>query len=316
MATIEENSPAFLELVDEPAPVEQLCTGFQFVEGPIWNPKEKCLYFSDIPAGIRYRWSPSSGANSGVTEARNPSNRGNGMTYDGAGNLYICEHNTSSLVRESPTGERRVIASHWKGKELNSPNDVVVRSDNSIYFSDPTYGRLAAVGIERAQDLSFQGVFRVSPDGQLHLEADDFGQPNGLCFSPDEKLLYVDDTPRAHIRVFDVAPDGSLSNSRIFAENIGDGELWHGVVDGMKCDERGDIYVTGPRGIWVFNPAGKHLGVIHMPEHIANLNWGGSHWDELYCACHTSIYRLKMKVRGNPVAYMQGSKMSKIVAGI
>jgi gluconolactonase len=298
---IEANSPALLELVDEAAPVEQLCTGFQFVEGPIWNAKEQCLYFSDIPAGIRYRWSPSTGA----TEARNPSNRGNGMTYDGAGNLYICEHNTSMLIRESPSGVRRIVASHWQGKELNSPNDVVVRSDNSVYFSDPSYGRLAAVGIERRQDLNFQGLFRVSPDGELHLEADDFGQSNGLCFSPDEKLLYVDDSPRAHIRVFDVAPDGSLSNSRIFAQNIGDGELWHGIVDGMKCDERGDIYVTGPRGIWVFNPAGEHLGVIHMPEHIANLNWGGPHWDELCCACHTSIYRLKMKVHGNPVAYMK-----------
>jgi gluconolactonase len=298
---VEANSPALLELVDEASPVEKLCTGFEFVEGPIWNAKEQCLYFSDIPASIRYRWHPSSGA----TVARKPSNRGNGMTYDGAGNLYICEHNTSMLMRETPSGERHVVASHWQGKELNSPNDVVVRSDDSAYFSDPAYGRLAAVGIERPQELNFQGLFRVSPEGKLHLEADDFGQTNGLCFSPDEQLLYVDDSPRAHIRVFDVAPDGSLSHSRIFAENIGDGELWHGIVDGMKCDERGNIYVTGPRGIWVFNPAGENLGVIHMPEHIANLNWGGPQWDELYCACHTSIYRLKMKVRGNPVAYMK-----------
>src|SRR6202167_3515255 len=293
---IEANSPALLELVDEAAPVEQLCTGFQFVGGPIWNAREQCLYFSDIPAGIRYRLSLTAG----VTEARTPSNRANGMTYDGAGNLYICEHNTSMLIRETRNGERHILASHWQGKELNSPNDVVVRSDDSVYFSDPSYGRLAAVGIERDQELTFQGLYRVSPEGKLHLEADDFGQCNGLCFSPDEKLLYVDDSPRAHIRVFDVAPDGSLSNSRIFAQNIGDGELWHGIVDGMKCDERGNIYVTGPRGIWVFNPAGEHLGVIHMPEHIANLNWGGPHCDDLYCACHTSIYRVKTKVRGNP----------------
>jgi gluconolactonase len=297
---VETNSPTLLELIAEDAPVEQLCTGFQFVEGPLWNPREQCLYFSDIPASIRYRWSPADG----VSEARNPTHRANGMTYDGAGNLYICEHNTSSLARETPAGDRQVVASHWQGKELNSPNDVVVRSDNSVYFSDPSYGRLAAVGIERAQELAFQGVFRVSPDGQLHLEADDFGMCNGLCFSPDEKLLYVDDTPRAHIRVFDVAPDGRLSNSRIFAENIGDGELWNGVVDGMKCDEHGNIYVTGPRGVWIFNPAGEHLGVIPMPEHIANLNWGGARWDELYCACFTSIYRVPMKVRGNRVAYM------------
>ena len=298
---VEVLSPALLELIDEAAPVEQLCTGFDFVEGPVWNPQEQCLYFSDIPASRRYRWHPSTGA----TIAREPTNRANGMTCDDAGNLYTCEHNISSVVRESPSGERTVVASHWNGKELNSPNDVVVRSDGSVYFSDPSYGRLAAVGIERPQDLSFQGVYRVSPGGALHLEAGDFGQPNGLCFSPDEKLLYVDDTPRAHIRVFDVAQDGSLSNSRIFAANIGDGELWHGVVDGMKCDERGNIYVTGPRGVWVFSSAGEHLGVIGMPEHIANLNWGGPRWDELYCACHTSIYRTKLKVRGNPVSYMR-----------
>jgi gluconolactonase len=298
---VDVKSPGILDLIAEGAAVEKLCTGFQFVEGPIWNPREQCLYFSDIPASIRYRWAPGSDT---ATEARNPSNRANGMTYDGALNLYICEHNTSSLIRESPAGERQVVASHWRGKQLNSPNDVIVRSDNSVYFSDPSYGRLAAVGIERAQDLSFQGVFRVSPDGELHLEADDFGQCNGLCFSPDERLLYVDDTPRAHIRVFDVAADGSLSNSRIFAQNIGDGELWNGIVDGMKCDKDGNIYVTGPRGVWVFDPAGEHLGVIELPEHIANFNWGGPGWDELYFACFTSIYRVKMKIRGNSVSYM------------
>lgn len=159
-------------------------------------------------------------------------------------------------------------------------------------------------GVERPQQLGFQGVFRVTPDGVLHLEADDFGQPNGLCFSPDEKLLYVDDTARAHIRVFDVAPDGRLSNSRVFAEGIGDGSFAGGLVDGMKCDARGNVYVTGPRGFWVFDPAGRHLGVIGMPEHAANLNWGGLGWDELYCACSTSIYRVRMKVRGSPAAYM------------
>ncbi|HWF09692.1 MAG TPA: SMP-30/gluconolactonase/LRE family protein [Bryobacteraceae bacterium] len=302
-APADAKSPALLDLTGEQTVVEKLCTGFQFVEGPIWNPREQCLYFSDIPASIRYRWAPGDG---NTTEARNPTNRANGMTYDGDLNLYICEHNTNSLVCESPAGERRVVASHWQGKELNSPNDVVVRADGSVYFSDPSYGRdVAAVGLERAHELTFQGVFRVSPDGELHLEADDFGQPNGLCFSPDEKLLYVDDTPRARIRVFDVAPDGSLRNSRILAANIGDGEIWHGVVDGMKCDERGNIYVTGPRGIWIFSPAGEHLGIIDLPEHIANLNWGGPDWDELYCACFTSIYRVKMRVRGNPVAYMR-----------
>ena len=139
-----------------------------------------------------------------------------------------------------------MIASYHDGKELNSPNDVVVRSDGTVYFTDPTYGRMPVFGLERKQALDFQGVYRVSRDGLLHREADDFSQPNGLCFSPDEKILYVNDTTRAHIRAFDVAPGGSLSQSRIFAEHIGTGDYNEGVVDGMKCDERGNIYVTGP----------------------------------------------------------------------
>jgi gluconolactonase len=298
--TVEVNGPELLRLVDRNAPVQQVCTGFRFSEGPIWSAKEQCLYFSDMPSDIRRRWSPPDG----VVEVRNPSNKCNGMTYDGAGNLYVCEHVTSSLVMEIPTGERKVIAAHWQGKELNSPNDVVVRSDGTIYFTDPTYGRMPVFGRERKQELDFQGVFRVARDGTLTPEADDFSQPNGLCLSPDERILYVNDTTRAHIRAFDVAADGSLGNNRIFAEHIGTGDYNEGVADGMKCDEHGNVYVTGPRGIWVINARGKHLGIIRMPEIAANLNWGGRDWNDLYCACSTSIYRVRMKVRGSPVAYM------------
>ena len=205
---------------------------------------------------------------------------------------------------ETPAGERKVLAAHWQGRELNSPNDVVVRSDGTVYFTDPTYGRMPVFGLERERDLDFQGVYRVSRDGALHREADDFSQPNGLCLSPDEAILYVNDTTRAHIRAFDVAGDGSLRRRRIFAEGVGSGDYDEGVVDGMKCDEDGNVYVTGPRGIWVLDPQGRHLGVIRMPEIAGNMNWGGPDWTDLYCACSTSIYRVRMKVRGNPVAYM------------
>ena len=297
---VEVNDPELLHLIDRNAPVEQVCTGFRFSEGPIWNPNQQCLYFSDMPSDIRRRWSPREG----VVEVRNPSNKCNGMTYDEAGNLYVCEHVTSSLVMETPAGERKVLASHWQGKELNSPNDVVVRSDRTVYFTDPTYCRMPVFGLERKQQLDFQGVYRLSRDGTLHREADDFSQPNGLCLSPDETTLYVNDSTRAHIRAFDVAPVGSLSRSRIFAEHLGAGDD-DGVVDGMKCDEHGNIYVTGPRGIWVISTQGRPLGVIHMPEIAGNLNWGGRGWDDLYCTCSTSIYRVRMKVRGNPVAYMR-----------
>jgi gluconolactonase len=301
--TAEVNDAALLRLIERNSPVERLCTGFRFSEGPIWDPKEQCLYFSDMPNDIRRRWSPRDG----VVDVRNPSNKCNGMTYDGVGNLYVCEHVTSSLVMETPAGERTVLATHWQGKELNSPNDVVVRSDGAIYFTDPTYGRTPVFGRERKQELDFQGVYRVSSDVALHCEADDFSQPNGLCLSPDETILYVNDTTRAHIRAFDVAPDGSLSHSRIFAQDIGTGDYDEGVVDGMKCDEYGNVYVTGPRGIWVFSAQGRHLGVIRMPEVAGNLNWGGPDWHELYCACSTSIYRVRTKARGSPVAYMRMS---------
>ena len=297
---IEVNSPRLLDLVAEDATVERICTGFQFTEGPVWHPGEQCLYFSDIPADTRRRWSASDGAG----DVRHPNNKGNGMTLDADLNLYICEHVTSALARETPSGERQVLASHYNGRELNSPNDVVVKSDGSVYFSDPTFGRMPGFGLERDQELGFQAVFRIAPNGELHCEADDFDQPNGLCFSPDESILYVNDTMRAHIRVFDVGDDGSLSNGRMFAENIGDGVLEGGIVDGMKCDEQGDVYVTGPRGFWVFAPDGEHLGVIGMPEHAANLNWGGAGWNELYCTCSTSVYRIALKVAGNRLAYM------------
>ena len=297
---IEVKSPRLLDLVAEDAAIEQVGSGFQFTEGPIWHPREQCLYFSDIPADTRRRWSAADGA----SEVRHPNNKGNGMTFDRALNLYICEHVTSALVRETPAGERQVLASHWRGKELNSPNDVVVKSDGAVYFSDPTYGRMPVFGLEREQALDFQAVYRIAANGELHCEADDFDQPNGLCFSPDESLLYVNDTTRAHIRVFDVRADGGLTNGRIFAESIGTGVLEEGVVDGMKCDEHGNVYVTGPGGFWVFAADGEHLGVLGMAENAANLNWGGPGWSDLYCTCSTSVYRIGLKVAGNRLGYM------------
>lgn len=299
------NSDKLFELIAEDAAVEQIATGFQFTEGPIWNPAENCLYFSDMPNDVRRRWSKADGASVVRDATGTPANKCNGMTYDGDLNLYICEHSTSYLVRETAAGERQVLASHWGDKELNSPNDVIVKSDGAVYFSDPTYGRMPVFGEERECELDFQGVFRISPSGEVSCVANDYGQPNGLNFSPDESLLYINDTPRAHIRVYNVNADGSLSNGRIFAENIGEGGLETGVVDGMKCDIDGNIYVTGPQGIWVFDPAGAHLGIIEMPEHAGNLNWGGNDWNDLYCCCTTSVYRVRMKASGNRLSYMK-----------
>jgi gluconolactonase len=287
-------------LVDEGTEVEQIATGFTFTEGPIWMP-DGSLHFSDMPGDKRRRWHPDEG----VTVLRDPSNKCNGMTLDNDGNLIVCEHVTSSVVRERPDGTRETIATHWGDKQLNSPNDVIVASDGSILFSDPTYGRMPVFGLEREQELDFQGVYRIpAGGGDLQLLVDDFRQPNGLCFSPDESLLYVNDTERAHIRVFDVGQDHRLSSGRVFAENIGDGDLAKGVVDGMKADERGDVYVTGPEGIWVFAPDGEHLGTIKVPEPTGNLNWGDDDWRSLYIPSSTSVYRVRMKVAGNRLGYM------------
>jgi gluconolactonase len=287
-------------LVDEHAEIERVATGFTFTEGPIWMP-DGSLHFSDMPADKRRRWHPDEG----VTVLRDPSNKCNGMTRDDDGNLIVCEHVTSSVVRESPDGGRETLATHWGEKELNAPNDVIVARDGSILFSDPTYGRMPVFGLERKQELDFQGVYRIpAGGGDLELLVDDFEQPNGLCFSPDESLLYVNDTARAHIRVFDVGPGHRLSNGRVFAEGIGDGVIEHGVVDGMKMDELGNVYVTGPEGVWVYGSDGEQLGVIKVPEGVGNVNWGDRDWKSLYIAASTSIYRVRMQVAGNRLGYM------------
>ena len=295
-------SESVRDLVDEDAEVEQIATGFTFTEGPIWMP-DGSLHFSDMPGDKRRRWHPVEG----VQVLRDPSNKCNGMTRDNDDNLIVCEHVTSSVVRERPDGTRETLATHWGDKELNSPNDVIVARDGSIIFTDPTYGRMPGFGLEREQDLDFQGVYRLPADGgDLQLLVDDFAQPNGLCFTPDESQLYINDTVHAHIRVFDVGPDHQLSNGRVFAENIGDGDLAKGgLVDGMKLDEHGNVYVTGPEGVWVFAPDSEHLGTIGVPESVGNLNWGDADWQTLYIPSSTSVYRVRMKVAGNRLGYMQ-----------
>jgi gluconolactonase len=302
---VQVKAPAFLELVDENAELERLGTGFTFTEGPIWNP-DGFLLFSDMPGDVRRRWDEQSG----VSEVANPSNKGNGMTIDNDGRLVVCEHVTSSVVRMDPDGTgsgREVLATHYEGRELNSPNDVVVKSDGAIYFSDPTYGRMPGFGLEREQDLDFQGVYRIPPGGgDPQLVVDDFSQPNGLCFSTDESLLYINDTDRAHIRVFAVQGDGTLANGRVLAEGIGSGSLEIGdLVDGMKLDERGNVWVTGPGGVCVFSPDGEHIGTVEVPENVGNLNWGGPDWNWLFLPATSSVYRIQTKVSGNRLPYMR-----------
>jgi gluconolactonase len=301
---LDVRSAGLLELVAEDAELEQIGTGFTFTEGPLWHPVEHYLLFSDMPGDVRRRWSETDG----VTEVMRPSNKCNGMTYDADLNRLVCEHVTSSLVRERPDGTRETVASHFRGKELNSPNDVVVHSSGSIYFSDPWYGRMPVFGLERERDLGFQGVYRIPAGGgdpELVVAEDEFDQPNGLCFTPDEARLYINDTPRAHIKLFDVQSDGSLANGRMFFEGIGSGVIEEGIPDGMKCDERGNIWVTGPGGIWVISPEGEHLGVLSVPENTGNLTWGGPDWKWLFIPSSTSVYRIQTKVGPRREPYMR-----------
>ena len=292
---------SFADLVDPDAPVEQIATGFTFTEGPIWRPLDNYLLFSDMPGDVRRRWDPESG----VAEVRRPSNKCNGMTYDADLNLIVCEHATSLLVRERPDGGREILASRFEGKELNSPNDVCVRSDGSIYFTDPWYGRMPGFGVERPRQLGFQGVYRVRTDGALELlvDRDLFDQPNGLCFSPDEKRLYVNDSEEALIRAFAVAADGSLSGGEVFASGIRS-EAEPGGPDGMKCDAEGNVWVTAPGGVWVYSPSGALVGKLRVPEWVANLAWGGNDFRTLFLTATRSVYAVKTKVGPRAEPYM------------
>lgn len=268
--------------------LKRLATDFQFTEGPVWNVKEGFLLFSDIRANCIYKWS----AEEGLIVFREPSGNSNGLTYDKEGRLLICEHSNRRLSRIEVNGDCKVLADSFRGKRLNSPNDVVLKSDGLIYFTDPPYGITP-----EEQELSFQGLFCLNPrDNDLILLADDFDRPNGLAFSPDERVLYVaDSSSRRHIRVFDVLDDGTLDNSRVFAEIRS--EL-PGNPDGMKVDVEGNLYVAAAGGIWVFSDVGEHLGIIRTPETPANCAWGDKDWKSLFITARTSLFHIRLNISG------------------
>lgn len=292
--SLEIRDERFRDVVGPDVAFEKLVGDCLFTEGPLWHARDHYLLFSDMPGDHLRKWVPASG----VSTFRKPCNQSNGLAWDRDGRLLACEHASSSLTRTEADGRITVLASHYQGKELNSPNDVVVRSDGMIFFTDPSYGRNEFYGRPRECELSFRGVYRLDPAGNtLTLLADDFGQPNGLCFSADERQLFVNDTDKQHVRVFDVKPDGTLVNGREWAKTVGEGA---GAPDGMKIDSMSNLYTCGPGGIHVFAPDATCLGVIQVPEYTANFAWGDADYRSLFITASTSLYRIRTRVPGRP----------------
>lgn len=270
------------------AKVEKIAGGFRFTEGAIWHP-DGFLLFSDIPANTIYKWQPGQ-----KTEIfRQPSGKSNGNTLDKSGRLITAEHGNRRVSLTKKNGDIVTLANRYQGKQLNSPNDLVVKSDGSIYFTDPPYGIKS-----EQEELGFYGVYRLAPDGTLTLLVDDFVRPNGIAFSPDETRLYVNDSDEGHIRVFDVQSDGTLANGKLFASLKSASK--QGAADGMKVDIKGNVYSTAPGGVWIFAPDGELLGIIETPEPPSNIAWGDRDYKTLYITARNSIYSIRLNIQGIP----------------
>ena len=297
MLEIDMTAPGFERLVSEDAPLDLIAHDLIFGEGPLWNTRERAFYFVDIVGDTIFRWTPGKGREVVIR----PSTKANGLTYDAHGRLIVAGWASRSIWRVEPDGAVTTLASHYDGKKLNSPNDIVVKSDGSIWWTDSP-GALFNVGMageDVQQHLPFQGVFRLSADGKkLTLAVEDCVYPNGLAFSPDERVLYVNDSRQYLIRAFDVQPDGSVNNARLFHQLEGAEE---GIADGMKVDSAGNVYCSGPGGIHVIDAGGKRLCRIRIPGHVTNMGWGGEDWRSMYITTRSSVYRTRVEVAGVPV---------------
>ncbi len=306
---VSKAAPELDQVIWEDAKIEKLGGGFGFVEGPVWIHAgwiySACLLFSDIPNNVIRKWTPGGKftvfrEHSGFSGSGAPAGAligSNGLTLDKRGHLVICEHGNRRVERlNMRTGKAVVLADKYEGKRLNSPNDAVVKSDGSIYFTDPPYG-LPKEDADPQKELSFNGVYRLA-HGKLQLLYKDLSRPNGIAFSPDEKYLYVgnSDAARKIWMRFDVRPDGSIANGKLFYDVTK--EAADGLPDGMKVDTKGNLYCTGPGGVWIFSPEGKHLGTIQLPEIPANCAFGDRDQQTLYITARTGLYRVRLNVAG------------------
>ena len=289
--------PRFKSFVLPNAPLEKLGDGYRWLEGPVWFADLQCLLVSDLPNDRILRWTESGG----VSVFRQPSGFANGHTRDCEGRLIGCSHGDRCIERTELDGTINVLVDRYRGKRLNSPNDVVVKSDGTIWFSDPVYGIVTDYeGGKREAELP-PNLYRFDPrDSTLTVVADDFQSPNGLCFSPDERLLYVSESgvpfatdPVQHLRVFDVSDDGArLSNARVFHK------VDPGFTDGVRCDEEGNLWSSAGDGVHCISPAGDLLGRIDVPFVVSNLCFGGRHRSRLFiCGSHT-LYAMYVNRRG------------------
>lgn len=285
-------------IVSGSEPIRHLAEGYGGeqgpAEGPVWWHEGGYLLFSDIHNNRRMKYEPGRGA----SLHHEPTNRANGLTRDLQGRLIACEHDSRRVTRLEPDGSLTVICNSFQGRQLNRPNDVVVKSDGCIYFTDPW----TSPNPRQQWDLTFSGVYRLTPDlGTLTLLVDDFVLPNGLAFSPDESVLYINDTRRGHIRALDLLPNGTLARhtDRIFADLRGNEP---GVPDGMKVDVAGNVYCGGAGGIWVMDPGGKKLGrIVHGAPATTNIAFGGDDWKTLYFTSRNHLGSVNLNIAGIPV---------------
>jgi gluconolactonase len=281
-------SPEFWKLFDKDAKLATVASGFGFTEGPVWD-KAGFLWVSDETLNKIFKIDLATGEKREIISLGDP----DGNTYDKERRLLDCASVLRAIIRLSPDGKTyQTVAARYEGMRFNSPNDVVLGPDGAIYFTDPTLDLV----VGQKQEIPFQGVYRVSKASQVRLLTKDLTQPNGLAFSPDGKKFYVDDSEQRNIRVYDFQSDGTLANGRIFGVEKGGPK--GGVPDGMKIDKKGNIYVVGPKGIWVWDATGNHLGTIVVPEQPANLAWGGRDYSTLYITASTSVYKIHTKAHG------------------
>ena len=312
---VERADPRLDAILPDDAKLEKVADGFAFTEGPVWiepgnqaiapDSDEGFLLFSDPNNNLIYRctsdgevqvYKTKSGyTGENIGEYGQPGS--NGLTVDSQGRLTICQHGNRRVVRIEKNGVTTVLADRYEGKRLNSPNDLVYRSDGTLFFTDPPFG-LPKFHNDPRRETPFSGVYSVR-EGKVRLASTDFNGPNGLAFSPDEKFLYVGDWEEKHkvVNRYPVNPDGTLGKGELFFDmTSAPGE---DAIDGMKVDQRGNLYVSGPGGLWILSGEGKHLGTLHAPEHPHNLAWGGSDRRTLYLAAQTSIYRLQLNIPGS-----------------